>query len=162
MLNTRDIYFKVDTQIVEKGFWTIDDISKKQLVEDELKNYTIDKLKQVFSNHKNINNELSLYELLNQLDECLITIEDKNEFFRHYTHYILNIASGMQGFAIVWYQEENKKLIKKPFGEISENNIWDSVKTHQETAPINTTLFVLDIFKNHFMVKTKGKQKVKK
>ena len=145
-MNSNDIYNKVNAQVREKDFHQLDIEGKKELINTELVNYTLEKIK-----HFKISQPpLDLAEVLKLIDETLETSEEKNEFFRHYTHYILKVASGLQGWEIIWWEEDALSLQDKPLITFNDDNKWDTLTTHRETPPINITLFVLDIFDNQF------------
>jgi hypothetical protein len=146
-LYTNDIYIKIDSKIIENDFWQKDIFNKKKLLNQELRIFTISKIKDLNLNYKD---DLTLENLFKVIDNVLLTQEEKIEFFRHYTHYIINMAGTLQQFVIDWYQEEEKNLINQPVIEFDYNNNWNSLKTHKETPPLQTTMFVLDIFNNMF------------
>lgn len=154
---TNDIYYKIDSKIVSKGFWNVDLGKKKQLIEEEMLHYTIEKA-QIY--HVNIQQNSDqtmeyLVQLLYDMNKTMTTPEEKHEFFRHYTHYLLAVAGAIQNREILWWQEDTDTLIEKPSIEINEKNQWNSLTTHRDTDPLKTTLLVLDAFQNNFGLDTK-------
>lgn len=159
-INTNDIYIKVDSEIVEKGFWTADTESKKLLIEAGITKFSILKMKQLGLNHLLGKEEvINLNDLLKLINSRLTSVEEKEEFFRHYTHYILKIAGCIQEYSIVWWQEDELEFEENPLIEFDNNGLWSSLKTHSKTSSLKTTMFVLDIFKNQFGLQA-GKQKI--
>lgn len=148
MFSTKDIYYKVDHQIVPKGFWSLDLNGQKQLIEQELINYTLEKLRLLGITIADKDN-MSLLDLLGLMDDRLITREEKEEVFRHYTHYLLNVASSLQNYQVTWWSQEDQALINNPICGI-DNGLWDTVVTCLYNYPLDDTKFVLDIFQSRF------------
>ena len=159
-INTKDIYFNIDSKIVEKGFWSCDLNGQKKLIEIEMINFTKKKMKEYSLSKKNIAND-NLIDLFLNINDQLSTKEQKEEFFNNYTHYILKVAGALQGCCIIWWQEADEELKEKPYIEFDQDDKWDSLKTHAETSPVNVTLFVLDIFNNHFGLTKENKVLIK-
>ncbi|MEG1597054.1 MAG: hypothetical protein RR359_02115 [Bacilli bacterium] len=151
-VNTNDIYMGIDTKIIADGFWQCDIDGKKALINKELINFTLLKIRELELNRhiSNEQSEVTLATLFNIINEELTTQEEKNEFFRHYTHYLINVAGNLQGMSITWWQENEDELIHQPLVEFNDSRMWDSVKTHAQTSPSQVTLYVLDIFNNQF------------
>ena len=162
-VDTSDIYFRIDSEIVDKGFWTADVKTKKSLIANGLYNFTMLKMKELGLNNciTDGKEKTDLINLLELINNNLNTTEDKNEFFRHYTHYILQVVGGIQGYSIIWWQEDEEELAENPLIEFDNNGLWSSLKTHSKTDSLKTTMFVLDIFKKHFGVQDEIKDKTK-
>lgn len=150
---TNDIYFKVDSNIVNNGFWQIDIQEKKELIDQALKKYIISKL-----NDLGVNNVLTDSKKDTSVDDLLgllainIPQPKHSETLNHFTHYILNVAGNLQNFSIIWWQEDDEELICNPRIEINERGQWEKLVTHEKTGYVQTFSFVYDIFQNKFMV----------
>lgn len=159
---TKDIYYKVDIKIMDRGFYESDIQTKKALIEEGLFNYTVTKLKELgITDICCDKKQNDLISMLEYVDSRIIDLKEKDDFFSNYTHYILNVAGGIQGFGIVWYQSNDNDLLEQPLIDFNIDGKWDSLKTHQNTSPIQTTLFVLDVFKNQLCIENKSNCKIK-
>lgn len=150
MERTDDIYKEVDSIIVENGFWDKDLEGKKNLVEQALIEYTKNKFFKNCDDQKQHSEEQSeLIYLLKQIDSKLEMLDEKEEIFRHYTHYLLNIVSCIQDYSITWWDDDNV-LVDEPVLKI-EDEEWQNLSTNSETLPLNITMFVFDIFKTNYI-----------
>ncbi len=149
---TNDIYITINKKLFTNNFWSIDIEKKKELINKELINYTLLKINELglgkYINDKQ--SEVSLESLFKSIDINLKTLEEKNEFFRHYTHYILDVAGTLQRWEILWWEEDKKELINSPLIKFDDYGRWDKVYSHSQTPPLQITLFVLDVFNNQF------------
>jgi len=161
MIITNDIYFKVDSNIVNNGFWQVDIQGKKELIDKELKKYIISKLNELGVNKAltDSKKDISVDDLLGLL---AMNIPQQNhcEILRHFTHYILNVTSNLQNFSIIWWQEDEEELINNPKIEINERGQWEKLITHEKTDYVQTFSFVYDIFQNKFMVNENDNKQV--
>lgn len=160
MFLLNDIYYKVDSSIVEQGFWQASITEKKALVDKELKKYAISKLQELNLCHQFIGNEkasFSVGELINILANN-IPKEQHFDTLRHFIHYILKVAESIQNWSITWWVEDNEELIETPFVEFNDNGLWDSLITHNDTDYVYIFNFIYDIFNNHFYVKNEQKR----
>ena len=157
MANLMDIYYKVGKSLYEKEFAFKTTEEKKVLVEGNLKNYVAGKIAEE-STTKAIelsnNSKVSLDELVIMLGE-LIPTEEHFDTIRHLTHFILNIAGEMQGWSIVWYEEQDAEFVDNPLMNFNEAGKIESLTTHKETSYVQTFQFVHEIFKETFMTKKK-------
>lgn len=151
-----DIYFKAGMELASKSFdfRTIEE--QKQLVDETLKVYLIEKLSEI--NSKSISeeakNEISVEDLVMHLGEVIPTA---NHFdtLRHLTHFILNIAGEMQSWSIVWYSEKDPSFIDNPLVTFNDNGKLESLSTHEAQSYVQTFQQVYGVFREVFM--TKGK-----
>lgn len=140
MLMMKDIQYKVDTYIVENGFFKADNTSKKELIEAGMKKYIIDKIWETSEGRKMLygkQEETSLHELTEILAE-IIPEEMHDETLAYLTHYVLGIAGFMQGCYITWMEEEDPSLISSPIAENNQEGIWDKLVTHRNTPYVKT------------------------
>jgi len=161
MIRTNDIYYTIDSNIVEKGFWEVDTDEKKELIDKELRQYIISKINET-SPHilTESNKDLSTVELLEILGNE-IPKEAHNMTLCHFTHYILNVASCLQYHGIIWKQDKDEELITLPRISFDENNLWDDLTTHEKTDYVKTFAFTYDIFQNNFMKENNNKKTLK-
>ncbi len=156
-MRTNDIYRTIDERLIEKDFWGLSLEEKKQQIVQELRNYTLEKLgtcEAVLPDDK----DLDIVELL-QLLANKIPVEQHPTTLNHFIHYILNVSSSLQGWAIVWMEEKEEELIEVPCVKFDENNRWTHLLTHQKTDYVKAFHFVLDVFQNHFLTDTRPKEK---
>lgn len=154
MIEFNDIYFKVDSIIVEEGFWHADIVEKKNLIDKGLRLYAIEKLKTINYNHYLLSvsdSNLCLNDLVSML-ACDISKEEHFNTLRHFVHYILNIAGSIQNRSIVWWDEDNEALIAVPVIDFNEDGYWESLITHKETDYVQIFNFVYEVFNNKFFV----------
>ena len=154
-----DIYYRVGTNLMEQNFEEANIEEKKNLINTELKKYIICKLHEL--NKQNLisenQNELSVNELLLILSTN-IPKEDHFNTLSHFTHYILQVASNLQGWSIVWLIEDDESLVDNPLLTYNENGLLDSLTTAENTDYVKTFNFVYDIFNNSFMLEKHPKR----
>ena len=158
MVNIRDIYNKIDIQLMEEDYWNLDIEDRKRLIDKFLKQYIILKINEINSNALcETNKELSTIELF-ELLSSLIPKEEHFDTIRHFTHYILGICDNLQGWSVMWWGEENEELIANPLVEFDINGRWDKLVTDDRTDLVKTFKFVYYVFQNEFMlIKDKGR-----
>lgn len=162
MVLTNDIYFKIDSNIVSQNFWGISIEEKKRLIDLELKKYIISKIQESDNTSAILNDnsiDLSVGELLSILASD-IPMEKHFNTLRHFIHYIVQVAGGLQNRSITWWQEDEDELIPFPLVEFDENGLWTNLKTHEKTDYVQTFNFVYEIFNNNFMTKNNPKKLV--
>ena len=135
MLMMKDIQYKVDSYIVDNGFFEEDSSGKKKLVETGIKKYMIDKICETNKGRNTLCNaqqEMSLHELAEILGE-IIPEEMHDETMAYLTHYVLGIAGFMQEYSITWMIEDNPALISSPLSENNQEGKWHRIVTHRNT-----------------------------
>jgi len=148
-----DIYFKVDSRIVEQGFWQASIVEKKALIDKELKLYALEKLREVNWDHYLLNNQntnLSINDIVAILASD-INKEEHINTIRHFVHYILLVAGSLQDRSITWWIEEDEELIKTPYIDFNANGFWENLITHKETDYVQIFNFVYEIFNRYFL-----------
>lgn len=156
MIQTKDIYFKIGANLMLNGYLDGNIDEKKELLDEELKKYTIDKIGASITDEAS--KDLSVVDLVTILGSK-IPKEEHESTLSHFIHYILNIAGTLQGRSITWWQETNENLITTPEIEFDDNNFWDKLTTHKDTDYVQTFTFVYDVFQHHFMKITENKEK---
>lgn len=164
MLEMRDIYYKVDSNIVKKGFWQKDIEGQKELIQQELKKYTASKIAEIDQSKSLPEASLEQIDIV-ELVEMLGTMIPKEKHFdtlRHFTHYILNVASNLQGYSIIWSCEENHELKNNPVINFDIDGKWNSLTTisTEDDDYVKIFAFVNDVFLNQFMTKKIQGQKI--
>lgn len=140
MLMMKDIQYKVDTYIVENGFFEADNSGKKELIEAGMKKYMINKICDTNKGRKILygkKQEASLHDLTEILAE-IIPEETHAETLAYLTHYVLGVAGFMQGYYITWVVETDPTFINHPLAEKSQNGLWDKLITHRNTSYVKT------------------------
>ncbi len=153
MVIMNDIYNNVDKRIVQNGFYDVNIEGKKELVEKELKNYIIFKIKEINNNvnfSDDVFKDFNIYELFEFLANQIPTNEH-SKTLNHIIHYVLNVASSLQGYKIVWYATDHDKFIDD-YNTIIEHDLWNSLTTHIDTDYVKTFNLVYNVFQNHFMI----------
>lgn len=152
MVNIRDIYNKIDIQLMEEDYWNLDIEDRKRLIDKFLKQYIILKINEInFNALCETNKELSTIELF-ELLSSLIPKEEHFETIRHFTHYILQISSNLQGWSIIWWGEEDDELVENPLVEFDIDGKWNKLVTDDRTDLVKIFKFAYHIFMNEFMV----------
>lgn len=153
-----DVYYKVDKYLIEKDFYGVSEEKQKELIEEGLKDYVIRKIRErdraKGNNLLQKKEEISLDDLVTILGE-LIPKEEHNDTIRHLTHYILNVAGGMQGFSITWWEEKDPDLIQNPVIQFNAAGKWDSLTTHRDTSYVQIFHFTHQTFREEFNKKDK-------
>jgi len=154
MIFIRDIYYKVDSELVQQNFWKLDIEQKKKLIDSELKKYIVSKLKELDSTLllESKNEKMNVGELLVILSNNIP--EDQHfDTLRHFTHYILQVASSLQSWSITWWNDNDVALNDSPIVKFDENGLWTDLITSDNIDYIKTFNCVYDVFNNNFMVK---------
>lgn len=151
VITMQDIYYKINTKLVDDGFDLLNTEYKKRLVEQELKNYIISKINELDSSIL-VNVDMDIYFLVDILGR-MIPSENHFDVIRHLTHYVLQIAGTIQGWEIIWFVEEDNELIEQPLASFNDLGKWDKITTHKNTNLVTSFKFVYDIFQNRFMQK---------
>ena len=151
MINTNDIYSVINSNLVKNGYWGKDIEEQKNSIDTEIRKYIISRYKILNKDYSDIVklNELSTFELLKLLGNY-IEKSNYNSVIYNFIHYILSLASTIQGHIILWIEEENSSIIDTP-QIISENGLWDKLYTSSSDDYIEVFGYVYDIFQNGFM-----------
>ena len=152
MVNIKDIYPIIDIQLMKEDYWNLDIEDKKKLIDETLKEYIIFKINEINSSalcktNKDMNT-VELFELLSSL----IPKEEHFETIRHFTHYILQISSNLQGWSIIWCGEEKDELVENPLVEFDIDGKWNKLITDDRTDLVKTFKFAYHIFMSEFML----------
>lgn len=152
MVNIKDIYPLIDIQLMKEDYWDLDVENKKRVIDKSLKQYIIFKINEInssaLSDENKEMNTIELFELLSSL----IPKEEHFETIRHFTHYILQISSNLQGWSIIWWGEEKEELVENPLVEFDIDGKWNKLVTDDRTDLVKTFKFAYHIFMNEFMV----------
>lgn len=164
-MDIRDIYFIVDSNVMKQGYWDKTIEEKKLSIEQELKKYIILKMNEIDENISLFNYDVENENLIDLLQALanMIPKELHFETLRHFVHYLLNIASNLQGWSIIWYEEENKELKNNPVIDFNEDGKWNSLTTlaTEEDDYVKIFAFVNDVFQNQFMTnRIKGQKRI--
>ena len=152
-MNFMDIYYSVGNSLLENNYHNQNNEKKLELIDKELKDYAISKILEIDSSKKTLITENTT---LKELVIILTDIIPKDNHFatiRHFIHYILNIASELQGFSIIWWVEKETELIDNPTAEFNIEGKWEMIATHEQTSYLKAFEFTYDVFRNKFMNK---------
>lgn len=158
MTNTKDIYPKINQRLLEENYWALNIEEKKNLINKEMKKYTLSKIYELDQKFE-YNQETDITTLLEILN-TYIPEPNKFEVLRHFSHYIISIASSLQEYEIIWWVESDKDLIDNPICDFNEENKWNTLTTHQKTDLIKTFKLVNETFNNNFLNHNKAKTKM--
>lgn len=140
MLEMKDVQYKVDTYIVENGYYHADNTRKKHLVETGMKKYMIEKISEIDCQRKIPHSrvgEVSLHELAEILGE-IIPEKMHNETMAYLTHYVLGVAGFMQGKFVQWDIEDDIAFVSCPLIETNQDGKWGRLVTHEKTPHLKT------------------------
>ena len=153
MLEMNDIYHKVDTTLILSNYWNIEDEERKLLVDHALRYYLADKIS-VMDERKTFDElvEKSTIELLNYLEGHLSEFEKKDSL-RHVIHYVINLTSNLQEYAVVWEESQDEQFIEQPLAVFDDNGKWDRFITHHETSYVKAFEVAYDVLQNKFSFK---------
>ena len=153
MINTCDIYSKINPILIENNYHNLDINGKKTLIDKALKVYIISKLESLGKLNllKGDNaNDLSVGDLLEILANEIP--EDKHHStLNHFVHLIANLAGNLQGFDILWCEEKNESLIENPIIDFNAAGLLNEIKTHKNTPYVKIFNLVYYTFMNEFM-----------
>lgn len=154
MVYINDIYSRMDSMIVSQGFWETEDVeTKKFIIDRELKNYLISKIQEVSGTNAITDGSKTNFSVTDLLKTLVTFIpqEQRGESVEQFSHYIISVSSVLQGYSVVWMEEDEEKLINFPLIQFDENGLWTSLLTNKKTDHVKTFAFVYDVFNNHFM-----------
>ena len=161
MISLRDIYYKVGKRLQEQDFDILPIEIKKQLVEENLKSYLLEKVAEGTNKElTSIEKEVTTDDLVTILGD-IIPKEKHFDELRHLTHFILNIAGEMQGWSITWWDSSEAEYIDNPLAEFNDFGKWESLTSNKETSYVQTFHFVNNIYKEKFMEKTPTSKKLR-
>lgn len=152
MIRMNDIYFKVNSKLVERGYNFVGVDKKLKLLDDTLKQYLVEKINELQTKPiilEDNDESITVYDLVTILGELIPKNEHLNTLDK-LTHYILDVAGTLQGFSITW--EANAEL-----GNIRadiKNGIWVTLDSNKDEDSVKTFHFVYDILQNQ-MIKNK-------
>ena len=159
MVIMNDIFYRVDTYIIENGFCETDIDGKKQLIQEGLKKYLVGKVAEFDSTKtlpKHLESEVTVEELIDLLGE-IIPQEDHEQKLSQITYYIKGMSGLLQGCHVTWWQETDESLITEPLIEFDSEGKWDSIKTHAKTPHTEIAKTAYTVFKNNLLKKTPNK-----
>lgn len=142
----RDIYYKMNYALISTHYSELEISGKKKIVEQEMRKYIISKILELNPKIK-IDKDIDLCLLAKILGD-MIPKEKHSDTISHLTHFILQVASSMQGFHIIW----SSKNITEPVLKYKDNDYIDELITSEDMDLVSTFEFIFDIFKNHFMI----------
>lgn len=152
-MNFMDIYSTIGNNLLENNYYDQDIEGKLELIDAGLRDYAISKILELDdSQEKVLSDTISINELIKILSD-IIPNEKHFDTIRHFTHYILNIASSLQNLSIIWWSERNLDLIENPVVEFDINDKWSSITTHEKTPYLKTFEFAYETFKTEFISK---------
>ena len=163
MIKMEDIYYQVDSYIMENGFATASFEEKKQLVDYGLKKYLALKINQLDRSKKlpeDKYSEVTVIDLVNLLGE-MIPEDRHSQTLTHVVRYILDNASLLQGKKIKWKRENDIELADSTYFELNAHQQVIAMKTHIFPNFPQTIKFVYDVYQSPLVLE-KGKQYRKK
>ncbi len=142
--------------LLTNNFFDRETPDQKALVEAGLKEYLLSflKLKTVKTISPEDLENITINELVEVIGET-IPAQYSFQTIDQLTHCLLNIASNMQGWQIVWRVEQDPAYIDAPVANFNSAGNWDELVTHNNTSCIKSFEFAATVFKEHFKEPTK-------
>ena len=145
-ISTKDIYYKIKLDPTF-DFETID--NKKDILDEELRKYLSLKISEIYYN---VINYQDLYFLsAEELVMMLINetaYEKHNDILNNIIHAVLNFCSYLQGYGVIWVEEDDEQLIESPKLSFDEEGKLTELKTHKKTNYITLFNIVYNTFIN--------------
>ena len=157
-ISTKDIYYKIKLDPTFDSE-TID--NKKIILDNELKKYLSQKISEVYYyaiDYQDL--EFLSAEELAQMLINEIPKEKHKEIFSNIIHAILNFSGYLQGYGVVWFEEDDEQLIDEPELVFDEDGKFTELKTHKNTNYEMLFNIVYDVFINNIK-QTKHKSRIK-
>ena len=155
----KDIYYKIK---LDSSFNLETIEEQKTILDDELRKYLSLKLSEIY------------YNVITPQDLEILTTEElmtiiineiptnmHNETLNHIIHAIINFSGSLQGYCIIWYEEENDTLIQNPELIFDEEGKWIEFKTNKNTPYQIIFNSAYDTFLSKVMVKNDPKIKTR-
>ncbi|MBE6147171.1 MAG: hypothetical protein E7168_02425 [Firmicutes bacterium] len=156
MFGMQDIYYKVGKGLFEKGYYYETELSKKkELIDLSLKEYVIEKIMELNPSFSSLSNpDASVVELASILGN-LVPVHDHFATLRHLTHYVLQVAGDLQGFSIIWFQENDEARKENSLIDFNDFGYWDKLVTYDEEEMnlVQIFTFVYTFFEQQFLEK---------
>lgn len=158
MFRLSDIYYKVGSRLYEQDYKKQSVEDKKQILENELKEFLLEKIAEFGGSERLFQYEESLN--VNDLFEVLgeiIPMEQHSKTLGYVTHYVLGLASVTQGKTILWWSNNSNVPLGETVINFDDRGLWDTVNTNEEESYVNSFKVVYNVFMNDFMEKQKVK-----
>ena len=109
-IRLEDIIPKIGTKLITQDYYSKSINEKKQMIEEELSTYMLFKIAMINPNRLDVEKDYTLSELFQMLDEEL---PRENGFSQvdHIIHYILALASEIQGIYIIWQSSDEDESL---------------------------------------------------
>ncbi len=159
-----NIYYSVDSYLLNNGFayGTLDE--KKELTIEGLKVYLAQKITDInpmtILSRQDIEN-ISINDIIDLLTETLPE-EEHEENLSNVVRYIIFNASKLQGKKIAWERETSEDLDNGVSIEFTTNGNIKTVKTHTYPSYNYVLRFLIDIYQCPLFIKQKELSKTKK
>jgi len=136
MVKMNDIYMVVDSLLLSRNYWNLENSDKLEQIDLVLRLYLAYKLNEI-EPKKNVTVEklasMPAYGLIKML-EYHIPPEERIESLAHIIHYMLNIASKLQGSTVVWYESDEDKYRWFPEVTFNEAGMWDTLISNKNAS----------------------------
>jgi len=156
MTLTWDIIPSIGEPLLEQDFWSKTPDEQAEMINAELKKYLINKINQIGARVPEDIEELTATQIFQTLADA-IPKEDHFEQLRHVPHYILGVASDLQGWHIEWCSNDNEKYINQPEsvfygeGEWEGKYFWKSFTSHSKTECVKDFDVIYNVFNTVFI-----------
>ena len=120
-----DIYVKINQKLMDTAYDSLSLEEKKQIISKKLIEYIKEKI-DLFNKNKHrklYSTNSNIYDFIDILSSLIPY--DEQDSLNQLVHFILQIASGMQGFSITWYEEEREdfwELIEYGYKQLENFN----------------------------------------
>ena len=130
---------------------------RKKIVDDALKKYVCEKILELNPNENTVLKEdVSVVELVTILGNLVPSV-DHFDTLRHLTHYVLQVAGDLQGFSIIWFQENTTERKENSLIDFNSDGYWDKLVTHEVMDHVKIFTFVYTFFQQQFFEKEQQK-----
>lgn len=153
MINTSDIYSKINPILIQNNYHSLGIMGKKSLIDKALKVYITSKLDELgkldLLKGNNVD-DLSVGDLLEIL-AAEIPEDKHHSTLNHFVHLIANLAGNLQGFDILWCEEKDESLIENPIIDFNAAGLLNEIRTHKNTPYVKIFNLVYYTFMKEFM-----------
>lgn len=150
-----DVYRTMNNFLLSTGYNKYNNKEKLKLINEGLRIYLTEKIKEKNPNDKFINGYTQF-----SVETLLIVLEDDN-ITNDVIHYLINCVSNIQGFEIIWYISDDNKDKDYPIMSLNDGKI-DSLTTSKDYNGPEIYKFIDDSFNTIYKVNDDNSSLIKK
>lgn len=146
MIKCDDLIPSIGKYLLEHDYWYLNFEDKKQRIDEGLRIYIFNKIREEDSARLSDIKEMDVLSLLHILDE-MVPEENKMQVISQFSHYIQGIIGELQQYFILWHIGDDPDLISNPI-IVVEEGFCKEIITHKKTDYYQVFCLLYGIFTN--------------